>query len=374
MTKLPSKTSASWQSIVLRFQSGIEVQANGCWVCRNASREPNGYRRLVSNRRPVGFLRISTHRLSYMLHVGDIPNGYMICHWCDNRECCNPEHLFLGSPADNARDMAMKRRGRQGEQHPHARITRQAAEQIRTRCASGERQSDVGREYGISQAAVSKIVRGQAWVGPDGELPPPTASRLKKPCSVDGCPSLARKNGMCLKHQGRLARLGSVEAPPKSSVSLSKLIAEKMLAGIIETDSGCWECATARYSHGSGYGRIMVEREYGSLRDYVHRVSYQHFKGQIPRGFVIRHSCDNRRCCNPDHLTLGTQSDNMTDMVARGRSRTGERHHNAILTSGDVKTIRSLAGTIPQWRIGRMFNVTQPTVSDIVRRKKWSHL
>lgn len=374
MTNLPPQDSASWQSIVARFHSGIDVQSNGCWVCRSASLDATGYRRLTSNRKPEGRFRISTHRLSYTLHIGAIPQGSVICHSCDNRECCNPAHLFAGSHADNARDAVLKRRTCHGERHPEARITRDDAAQVRARCAAGERQSEVGRQYGISQAAVSTIVRGRTWKELEGAVAPTWPKRTSKPCSVVDCANKARKGGLCLTHHGRLSRFGSTEPPPKATASVTSLIVDKMLRGIVHTKNGCWECDAAGYSHGSGYGRIMVDRSNGSLRDYVHRISYQHFKGHIPSGFVVRHSCDNRRCCNPDHLVLGTQSDNMTDMVLRGRSRKGERHHNARLTSRDVRKIRQMRGKVSQSKIAAMFGITQPTVSDIIRGKKWSHI
>ena len=66
-----------------------------------------------------------------------------------------------------------------------------------------------------------------------------------------------------------------------------------------------------------GYGTIKFERVF----DYAHRVAYRLTYGEIPEGQVVRHACDNRRCCNPRHLSLGTHGDNMDDMVEHNRHR-----------------------------------------------------
>ena len=77
--------------------------------------------------------------------------------------------------------------------------------------------------------------------------------------------------------------------------------------------SGCWQWP--RYRNAKGYGVVIFD----GFKFPVHRLSFEHYKGLIPRGMVVMHTCDNRACFNPDHLFLGTQSDNMRDMVAKGR-------------------------------------------------------
>jgi hypothetical protein len=95
----------------------------------------------------------------------------------------------------------------------------------------------------------------------------------------------------------------------------------------------CWEWLG--YVGTNGYGRITIN--YGD--ELVHRVAYQLAKGNISNGLFVCHSCDNRKCCNPDHLWLGTQADNLTDMYAKGRGPTGDksgaRKHPERLARGD---------------------------------------
>ncbi len=78
-------------------------------------------------------------------------------------------------------------------------------------------------------------------------------------------------------------------------------------------DGGCWEWTKCRNNR--GYGRVQWE---GRAR-MAHRVAWELICGEIPEGVFVCHSCDNRICCKPDHLFLGTHEDNMADMMAKGR-------------------------------------------------------
>jgi hypothetical protein len=136
--------------------------------------------------------------------------------------------------------------------------------------------------------------------------------------------------------------------------------------------SGCWEWAGAKNKEGYGHfrmsGKVML----------AHRCSYLLLTGDIPEGMIVMHSCDNPSCVNPEHLRAGTHADNMADRNFKGRasggSLKGGRHPGAKLTASDIKSIRSLCGRgIPQSKIAARFNISQPTVCNINRRKSWSH-
>jgi hypothetical protein len=130
----------------------------------------------------------------------------------------------------------------------------------------------------------------------------------------------------------------------------------------------CWEWAASRDS--LGYGRIRS----GSRILSAHRLSWELHKGPIPVGLSVLHRCDNPPCCNPVHLFLGSQQDNVSDMIMKGRRKVfrGIENGNARLTENIVRAIR--ATMEPQRKIAKQFNICQSTVGKIKNRKIWRHL
>lgn len=135
--------------------------------------------------------------------------------------------------------------------------------------------------------------------------------------------------------------------------------------------TGCWLWTGDRY--GVGYGRVANRS--------AHRVSFEIFKGPIPAGLVVMHSCDNRLCVNPEHLSVGTKADNTQDAVRKGRMRSGlpirrgEDHRNAKLDSAAVIAIRAAsADGASLGRLSREYSVSKQTISAIVKRKTWKHV
>jgi hypothetical protein len=88
----------------------------------------------------------------------------------------------------------------------------------------------------------------------------------------------------------------------------------------IDPETGCWNWTG--FITDKGYGMFQI----GRIQHLAHRLSYRVHKGAIVDWLFVCHSCDNRRCVNPDHLWLGTHTDNMQDMIKKGRGPTGDRH------------------------------------------------
>lgn len=145
---------------------------------------------------------------------------------------------------------------------------------------------------------------------------------------------------------------------------------DRFFAKVVQnSDTGCWEWTAQCDMY--GYGRIS-RNKHPAL---AHRVSYEIHKGPIPRGALIMHSCDNRSCVNPDHLSVGSHKDNMADMVSKGRSPSGARHHrpSAVLTEKDVLEIRAANG-VSQRKLADQYGVGQDQISRIRAGKRWSYI
>ena len=120
---------------------------------------------------------------------------------------------------------------------------------------------------------------------------------------------------------------------------------------------------------GGGYGSLWEEGRWWSS----HRWIYTQVHGELKPGEVVRHTCDQKLCINPDHLVVGTQQDNVDDMWRRGRGKSGTQHSNSPLSEDDVRTIRSLyaAGGIFQKELAARYGISQSAVSLLVNGKHY---
>lgn len=146
--KTPSKKK------LMAYSESVE---SGCRVW-SKSKNSYGYGKVADGR---GSWMLA-HRASWIAHYGEIPEGLSVCHHCDNPACIEPSHLFLGTHAENMRDM--KRKGRasspRGEDRKNAKITECDVRRIRS---SAEKTRDIARELGISVQMVTRIRRRASW-------------------------------------------------------------------------------------------------------------------------------------------------------------------------------------------------------------------
>lgn len=134
-------------SIEDRFWPKVQITP-ACWEW-TASQNGRGYGQI--GRGCAGEGTALAHRVSYEIHHGDIPAGLIVRHKCDNRVCVNPDHLELGTHADNTQDMLERGRANppRGERSGNAKLTAEQVASIRAVPAGG-RVRDLALEYGIS--------------------------------------------------------------------------------------------------------------------------------------------------------------------------------------------------------------------------------
>ena len=104
-----------------------------------------------------------TTRVSYMVHIGAIPEGQHVLHHCDNPSCVNPYHLFLGTQKDNIKDMKQKGRCAHGERHGQSKLTDNQVQAIHEQKTDGESVRDIAASLGVHKSTISRILNGQQW-------------------------------------------------------------------------------------------------------------------------------------------------------------------------------------------------------------------
>ncbi len=185
----------------------------------------------------------------------------------------------------------------------------------------------------------------------------------KGECSLEGCFKPAYCKSYCKAHYNKLWLYGDVRYN-------GRLSRRKPIEYRIDQHTNCFEC-TSHVIDVNGY----VEYQFNSKKVRIHRYIYEECFGEIPAGKVIRHTCDNRACINPEHLIIGTHLDNMADMTSRGRQCKGEASPNAKLTESDVREIRKLLEQgETQTDIAKRFNVSRTVIRGIKLGNIWTHV
>lgn len=123
--------------------------------------------------------------------------------------------------------------------------------------------------------------------------------------------------------------------------------------------NGCWEWLRGKDRH--GYGRMFIPGTKTTIG--AHRMSYEENKGPLDKALYVCHTCDNTSCVNPEHLFLGSQKDNMKDMIEK------KGHYSAQLTWGQVQDIREATGKTHQ-AIADEYKVARTTITNIKNGKR----
>lgn len=167
--------------IGLKLRPGMTTE---CWLWTGIQRGNNRYGGFNSGTPGKGGVAAIAHRMSWVIHFGEIPENMEVCHECDTPTCIRPDHLFLGTHADNMRDMV--RKGRQGPRRPlvgeRCNLNRFSVSQvmeIRNLYESGMLQKDIAKKFMTHQTTISGIVRCANWkhLG----LPSLSKSRMPSP-------------------------------------------------------------------------------------------------------------------------------------------------------------------------------------------------
>jgi hypothetical protein len=159
----------------------------------------------------------------------------------------------------------------------------------------------------------------------------------------------------------------------------SRSLAERLWERVDKSagKEGCWIWlgGTVR----GRYGQIRLSPSGGALRGRkttTHRAAWELSFGPIPSMMHVCHRCDNPRCVNPQHLWVGTHSENLADMKAKGRAARGERSGTARLTQTQVRAIRKAlqANIYSLSELAELNGVSRSTIDNIKHQRTWEFL
>jgi hypothetical protein len=190
-----------------------------------------------------------------------------------------------------------------------------------------------------------------------------------KVCTVDNCSSASIKRGYCQSHYKRWWRHGDPLAgrgprPPNGEP-------QRFVDDVALNHKGD-DCLLWPYGkQPSGYGKITIEGDTKTASSYVCECAH----GPAPTAeHESAHSCGNRPCVSPHHLSWKTAVENNADKLGHGTHNRGERHNLAKLTEDDVRTIRALRWTVTERELADRYGVTNTAIHLIHERKNWSWL
>lgn len=262
------------------------------------------------------------HRFAYQIATGEtIPEGLLVRHDCDNPPCVNPNHLRLGTHADNARD-ALER----GRIHPWGNpyapavksvfVTVEVAERIKALLEIGWERKCVVDFLNVSLGNVGQVARGKHWTQALKLVWEREAARRKAAFWLEGLDADA------LKAAWERARD-------------SELIADFELQVDRRGEDDCWNWRGWILASGHGGFRRGRGAEVGA-----HRFSYRTAKGAIPYGNYVSHSCDNLACVNPNHLRLNSVNEAKAAALLRAglsRSKVANKVGVSVWVIGEIQ-------------------------------------
>ncbi len=140
-----------------RILEKIDIQENGCWIFKSTNHL--GYGRFWFNKREQ-----VAHRVTWQIYKGEIPEGLLVLHKCDNPSCCNPEHMFLGTQKDNIQDAIKKERFDICRRPPiRYKLRYEDVIKIKELYKDGVPQTKLKDLFSVSFGCISKIVSGDSW-------------------------------------------------------------------------------------------------------------------------------------------------------------------------------------------------------------------
>jgi hypothetical protein len=258
------------------------------------------------------------HRVAYAIWNGHIPDGLQVRHICPGAEhhphCVNPAHLLVGTAKENGEDKAALGTFKgvmSGEKNPRAKLSDAQVIEIHKRSHNGESSKSLSKEFGVTSRLIRMIHDGH------------TRPHLGLPVS----PVVARGSNRKVRK-----RIRASDGTPPTEKEITRFRKK-----YIVREDDCWEWTACRDT--TDYGVVR----YRDVNLGAHRFSYLIANGILPPARDIAHSCANRWCVNPDHLSAKTRKQNMRNKKTRKRMSTHSGNRgNQRLTDEQIRQIKEI--------------------------------
>lgn len=269
------------------------------------------------------------HRISWKIHnKQDIPEGLIVMHSCDMPDCVNPAHLSTGTKFENNEDKRLKGRQTKGQDSASTPLTNEDVIWIRENYKD-YKYKDLAAKFNIGKCAIANIVNNRTWT--------------HLPLSKEINKAIYRENPVLTDKQ-----------------------IEDFWSKVNKTED-CWFWLNNSYNT---YGKF-----YTNNTSYCsNRISFILANGQnsLSETDVVRHTCRNRRCVNPNHLEKGTHADNTRDKIERDG---GLITPTAKVTEEQVREIRKLRLSGQKLKdIAAKYGIAEYTVYSICAKRTWKHV
>lgn len=401
ITSVMDMTDGDYMRACVRLDQNSIVQPNGCRIWTKRSQKDTGYGNMsfgLTSRR----VHVWAYELAY--RTATTP-GLVVRHLCGNRLCIEPLHLKEGTHSENAQDRTTHGTMIRGEHHKNCKITETQAQMVIDSYKKGQTQKQRAAAIGVSM----NVIRGIDHLGAWSHLM--TDEQKAERRSGKGNPrinlELARKIKQSRNDERKLgtaaraaifgvspgtvrridrgekwkaAGLSEVEYEKEQAIeserydeSIKRIIQSHVdiVPDVKDVTQSHWLWKRAKKA--GGYGTISYHKKSCS----VHVIAWCLWnKSLVPDGYVVRHKCPFKHCCNPDCLEIGTEQENALDKQRDGTQPNfrGANHPRAKMTEADALGIKNSFGQGTATSRAERFGVSKSVVHSIDSHRSWKHL
>jgi hypothetical protein len=327
-------TADEYIAACIRLDKFMQRLPNGC-VSWTGGKVHDGYGQ-------VSFLGQPTraHRAVWMLANSDeIPPTQVVRHQCNNPGCVNPDHLEIGTRADNYADTIRDGVAVYGEKTHNSKLTKVQVLQIVARVKAGEKPTQLAAEFKVHRVTITSIASGKLWSIETG-IPRPPKKKRKPETFVT----------------------------PAYVAAAKQRFTKKIV--VLENGHWQWTGSVDKYGYGANfrYNRRTLQAHVAAL------LMYSNLAETTP-GQIVRHGagCE-PSCCNPTHLCFGTPQDNADDRAKHGTQSRGSQHQSATITEEIARQIKLSKGQGTQRERAERFGVSYAIVWSIDFGRTWAHV